>query len=515
MSGDLARIVDGFVANWIQLVGRGLLSFVELAILYRYFPGELVGVWLVLLSAGQLVNLTDLGVGPTLSRFVAFRIPKDLEGGSPEGIAPHYLAIRTLMASAYAMAGVLAFGLIGAAIWMEPVAASRFAVRMNPDLFRAVFIVFIGGMAVNAVGSVPLRVLNGVGSVAREQHLRLGFFCGRIIMEVASVLLGWGLLGLAAANLLAGIFTWAGSSAALFHAFPALRRSRGTVRWQAVRDMVGPSARWLLMTIGGLMIFNTSNVLIGWFLGAAAVPDYAALYQLVFLGASLIGAVPGAFVPFIAREYAHGNMELIRRYHQLAVKLTLVLAGLSALILWRFGEDILRIWLGAGHFVGRPVLGLLLVLVVLECHQTANAACAMALNKIPFGPWAIGAGLLTFLFAALFIPRLGLVGMPLASLLAQLLTNDWFAVYYTLRALKTGLRAYFRYVLSPALWTLVPVGILSFALRHRIGASAWELVLDFLVLGVAWATSAVVVLPRGDAFIQSQLPKLKRFGILS
>jgi O-antigen/teichoic acid export membrane protein len=515
MSEDVRRIIHGFVANWIQLIGRSVLTFVELGILYRYCPAEVVGTWLIFLSAGVLINLTDLGLGPTLSRFVAYQAPADTLPGRPAQAEGYQARIRSLMSCTYALGGVLALGLIGVALLIEPLVARRFAGTMDPRLFRASMVLFFGGVALNAVGSVPLRVLNGTGKVAQEQYLRLGLTFARVAMEVSAVLVGWGLLGLAAANLLSGLLCWLVSSVSLFHSLPGLQLTQGRASWRMLREMVGPSARWLLMTIGALMVLNSANPLIGWFLGPAAVPDYAALYQLVVLGTGLIGAVPNSFVPFIAREYAHNNWELISLYHRLAVKLAVALAGLFVFTLWHWAEDILRLWLGPGHFVGRLVLGLLLVLAFLECHHVANATCTMALNRIPFGPWALGSGLLNLILASLFIQRWGLVGVAAAAVLSQLLTNNWFAVYYTLRTFGTPLNTYWRSVVLPGTAILLPVAFLSFGLRHLLGSSLWGLVLGWVVMLAAFVTWSSVILSRNDRLIQAQLPMLGRFGILS
>jgi len=201
--------------------------------------------------------------------------------------------------------------------------------------------------------------------------------------------------------------------------------------------------------LGAFLILQTPGLVIAQFLGPERVPDFMALWMVVQLGMMGAMAVGQAVTPHAAAAYAAGDRERLLRLHRNAVRLSLFLMSLWSVGVLIWAREGMTLWVGRGRFLGYMVLAPMLVTGVLEVHHTVNANFVWSAGRWPFAPWAIGAGLLNLGLGIWWVQVDGEAGIARATCVAQLLTNNWFAVYYALRRLKVPVRQYARHVVLP------------------------------------------------------------------
>ncbi len=68
-------------------------------------------------------------------------------------------------------------------------------------------------------------------------------------------------------------------------------------------------------------------------------------------------------------------------------------------------------------------------------------------------PWSFAAGMLNLVFTWLFIKPLGLLGVAMGTMFAQMLTSNWYAVYRPMVRLRLNFGLYLRQVVG--LWATV------------------------------------------------------------
>lgn len=124
-----------------------------------------------------------------------------------------------------------------------------------------------------------------------------------------------------------------------------------------------------------------------------------------------------------------------------------VLCGTALLLL--VGDAIIALWLGRGHFVGYPVLATFCLMLTLYVQQSMVLGFSRATENEVYANQFLLAGVLNLIFTWLLIEPLGLWGVALGTLFAQMLTTNWFIMLDGLRRLRIPWRRYAAEVLAP------------------------------------------------------------------
>lgn len=130
-----------------------------------------------------------------------------------------------------------------------------------------------------------------------------------------------------------------------------------------------------------------------------------------------------------------------------------------------WGEAIVDRWVGPHHFVGYYTVLPLVVCGVLEVHHIINSAFVWSAGRWPFAPWSIASGIATSILGYWWVGALGCAGMAWASCISQMVTNNWFVVWTSLRSLRIPVRAYARDVLVPLAGMIVGIAVAAVAIK--------------------------------------------------
>jgi hypothetical protein len=87
--------------------------------------------------------------------------------------------------------------------------------------------------------------------------------------------------------------------------------------------------------------------------------------------------------------------------------------------------------------------------MLLEGHHSAMATATMATGDIPFVAPALIAGVLNIVASVLLARQYGLLGVALGTLCAQVVTNNWYVPFYTMRLFHISFSEHFATVLLP------------------------------------------------------------------
>ena len=174
-----------------------------------------------------------------------------------------------------------------------------------------------------------------------------------------------------------------------------------------------------------------------------------------------------------------------------------------------FADRAVNLWLGPNHFIGFGAVWVLLTMMLLEAHHLAVATATMATGKIVFVVPALLAGVINIVVSVFLAHRLGVVGVALGTLLAQLVTNNWYVPFYVLRQFHTSWRDHFRGVLAPVLLLLVTSLSAGAAARQRTAhlSDLSALVLGFLCIFSMGGTVVYILIfrPSDRAFLTARL----------
>jgi O-antigen/teichoic acid export membrane protein len=189
---------------------------------------------------------------------------------------------------------------------------------------------------------------------------------------------------------------------------------------------------------------------------------------------------------FVSQLWQGGHLEQVHHIVRRSVRFALIVMACGIACLLAVGRELMDVWLGPGHFVGYAVLGVFCLMLFLEAQHTAVAAASRSTEDEVFVWWAMGAGALNLVLTWWLIKPFGLLGVALGTMIAQMVTNNWYAVYRGLSRLRLSASSYLRSVVAPVALVFAAAILCALGVKAALGAQAsqaWLLAAGILVTG--------------------------------
>ncbi len=415
-TGVGARLVRGALsASAASILGMGL-SFVCQVLVARLTGKEEYGVYAYVLSwLNIVVFYAKFGIDSAAVRFISqYRATE--AWSHLRGFARHGQMLVVLLGTG--------LGLAGAAV------LSAFGERLSPGTARA-FWVLLPLLPVTALLLVQGDLIQGLGKVFAAQApnqlvrpvillvLLAAWLVARAGHQTASTALEFNLL----ASLVAlACSTWllrTALPAAVLDSAPEYRRAE----WHAVfRSLI------LLSTFQLISSQNTGVFLVGTLTGTTDAGLYAAANQLSLPLNLTLQAVLFVAAPMIAELYATKNAPGLARVVQLASMATAAVAVPVFLLFVVLGRPLLDLY-GKGFRAGYPVLVVLGAANLVSAWGGGLAGWLLTMTEHEQQGVKIVAvsALLNVCVAVALIPRYGMLGAAIGTLVATLVRTVWMA----------------------------------------------------------------------------------------
>lgn len=453
------RLVANTAANLGGQTLILLLVFCATPYIIHHFGPELYGAFVLLLTSVELFSVIDLGINPSVIKYVAEMLPQ----GRLEDINRYIGTALTLFLIAGA---AIAVGLAFSAGWIV-----QHVLHVAPELHRTVavgfwiagltFLVRFAGQAFSAIPIATQRfdIANTVTVIAESFRL------------VGSVLLvSWGYLleGVLLVTLVAAL---ASGAANLLIA----RRLISGLSWRPrfssrhFREIVHFSKFVVIANLSGQVVHSLDKMLVGYFLPVASVAFYAVPYALSQRLWALVGNVTSVVFP--AASTLSGEVSGQKR-HELYLrssKIVAAAAGFPAAALWLLSEDLLRYWISPEFAQeGALVLRLLSLGFLVNCLGHVPYVMVQAIGRPEVTARFSGLnGLFNLVLFLALIPPFGIVGAASGFLGAQMIVIPWF-IHRVNLLLGTGWLTLCRRAYAPVLAAIACGCLLVVALRPLV-----------------------------------------------
>lgn len=360
----LASIVQGVVTGLASRVVGIFVSLLSVPLTIGYLGPERYGVWVLLSSLLAWVRLADLGIGSGLTSAIA----RALGSERPDLVRAH---VSTAFALLTAISVVLGLFVVLAWPWIDWSAIFGInaedarletppAVAASIAIFLLVFPLSIVGTSYNAVQEGKLANYWGMaGNIASLFALVVVTHTRGGLVWLVIAVSGTGLV----MNILSGVWFFTRCRPGMAPQIRAIRR-------ESIRGLMQVGVPFFLIQIMALVVFQTDNLIIGHFLGAAQVPSYSLTYSL-FGYTSLIQSIGFnyfwvAYTDAIVRR----DIDWVRRTFRLnlASSLGFTLAAVVPLIF--IARPFIKLWAGAAVV---PSLDLVLW---MAAWSMINALCS-------------------------------------------------------------------------------------------------------------------------------------------
>ena len=428
----------------------------------------------VLIVLTRLLTPADFGVVGAALVVIHFSLIFSQLGLGPALVQRPVLEPRHISTAFFAST---ALGLlVGGLMWvLAPAIASFF--RMDPlvPVVRALAFVF------------PFAGLSAVAENLMQRDLRFrklanidvaAYGIGYGLVGVGLAAMGWGVWALVAAQLTQQVLR---ATILLRMAPPALRARPS---WTSFRELLSFGAGLSLARIGVLLANQADNLVVGRWLGAAALGLYSRAYQLMSVPTALLGDVlDKVLFPTMSRVQDE-QRRLASAYLQGTALIALVTlpAGVVAAVMAR---DLVQVAFGSRWLALVPPFQVLALGMMFRTSYRMSDSLSLATGKVYRRAWRQGL-YAAMVFAAAWIGHYaGLSGVA-AGVLVALFLNYLLMAQLSLTVAGISWSQFFGAQLPAVLLALV-TGTAAFA---ATGASRHVGLPALLVLAIASAAAA-------------------------
>jgi O-antigen/teichoic acid export membrane protein len=486
------RLISNTILNVAaNLFGAGV-GFVLVPFMFRNLGAAAYGVWVLIGSVFSYTALLQLGLSSAVNRHV----PVFLVRGDAEG-----LRRTTSTATAFfTLVGALCAVFTAALYWNF---TRWFSVPPEFRQSAARAILIVGAtLSLTAALQVSPAILSGYQRYGYTSSSRVLTLAIRALLLLVLLPRGWGLLTVA---VLYGATELAMALLNLILAFHLLPRSSFSLSGldaPLLREMLAYGINTFLYSAGAVILYKTSELLIGIFLKAEDVARYSIPSSAVLMLGGMVECFCSAIKPMVSDLDARADRKRVREIAILVQKYTLILTTPCVAFILIMGNEFMRIWtktdpgemslvlaiLAIGHFARLSQYSNFLVLVGVAEHRVFGLlTLAMALTTLAGSILALTWGW-------------GLVGVAAANTVAMVVFCGSVVPLHVNRRIGIPWRTSFEQVWCKAAFAALPGIALQVIWKHANPPQGWTNVASLAAacLGVVLASAWLFGLEPGE-----------------
>jgi O-antigen/teichoic acid export membrane protein len=394
------------------------------------------GIWFSLQGFASILSLSDFGFSIAISRQIAhsFKLNLDVEHLKSDliktstgwlGVSEIYWASRKI----FILCSIIS--IIGCIFLLEIILPYTKLLLTSSEDIRFMFYPLAASIIFILNTKLSQSVLDGLGYmylskvISGTYQLILGLFC------IISLKIGAGIVGLALAYLLASIIQLMAMSLCLKVV------ARGRLAY-VYNSQLGSFARNLFkvavpfgIVISGAYLIGVAQIpLLGSILGPAVVTGMVLAFKISQTLSGLVSQLISADIPFFTQNCAIGNWGKAKKQMINSIVVGSTLQIFVTLFLLYGSTPLVDWWLGPNKYIPNSVLIMFCVNYLITSIAGIPAQFVLAEGRNPFAISTLMHGILSLVGMLITCNLFGLIGVPLASLIALLLTNFWVNPYH-------------------------------------------------------------------------------------
>lgn len=490
------QIIKNVGSSWFALGVNVLVGvFLSPFILHRLGDAAF-GIWVLIFSITGYYGIFDFGIRSSIIRYVSkYTATHDLDEVSR--------LINTAMFT-YSCVGLLSIvltllgciyvdrvfhilpGFTATARWLLLVVGISVALGFPLGVF--------GGMLEGLQKFYILNWTNVVSSLLRVVLIVFYLNRGAGLLTVALITVG---LPLAASFVRAAV---------ALHSLP-IPFAWKYVERSAFRHMANYSGVTFMIIVASRLRFKTDALVIGRFLGAAAITYFYAGSRLVDYAGEVVSSLAQIFVPMSSQSDAAGNIDRLRKIfvagNRACALTTLPITAVFIIL----GKSIIEVWVGKKYVAqGYPVLLVLIIPYTLMLVQSASSRVLFGMSK--HGKLAVVTlieGTANLGLSILLVRPFGVIGDAIGTAVPLAATFLLFMPFHLCSRLGIRVSTYLRQAYLMPLLLSAPMAVVLVLMQHWFVAHTYrQLSLQLLAAAIVygpllgWAYLTGRVLHVGD-----------------
>jgi len=346
------KVVRNTLFNYLAVGSAVLVNLVALPVIIHGLGNARYGIYVTTMSVIGYVALLDLGIGTSLTKFVAeYEAKKD------------YRRLNEVFSTAFVL--YIGLGTVGAAILVALCdTLIQRVFEIPPELWsEARYVVWISALSLLSGLTLGIygNILNGI---QRHDIWRTISIATSFVSALGGIILirmGYRLIAYVLFTTIAGI---AGFLVQMFYAkrlVPDLDLLPRFFRVRELKDILGFTSAIFINQLAARNMGSLDKVIVGIFLPIQNVTLYSIAVTMVMYCFKLPAAAAMAFTPAASELHAKNRIDAIHRLVLRGIKYTGILALPIFTLVGIMAGDIVRLWMGEGYGASADILRRLMI----------------------------------------------------------------------------------------------------------------------------------------------------------
>jgi O-antigen/teichoic acid export membrane protein len=442
----------GYIAAGFNL-GAGIIL---LPLILHFLPAESVAMWIVFATLVSLTQLMELGFQPTIARYAAyiyagsqqiekiglpivFTAHQEINSGLLDSLVENARFIYRFITL---VAGLIMF--VGGTIYINTLITQN---QSRSECLTA-WIVYASGYVFNFYYGYLNGLIQGRGDVTGVNKITIVSRITLIITSAITLFLGYGLLGLGFASLLASIVGRVLSNK-LFHKkyeqnFSSLNTQQINSKKNLLASLWHNASRLGIVNIGAFLILKGNVLVASSVLGLSEASSYAITLTILSTLSGVSMVICQIQIPHMsALQVKKDRRKLAIMYGEIQlISLSVYIVGLVLLSV--VGPDLLQLLHSRATLLPGNLLLLYGLVMLLELNHSIAGSYIATTNRLPFVTAAIISGLVIAILSVFAARHFGLLGIILTQGVVQAAFNNWKWPLVAAKDLNVGVFSVYR-----------------------------------------------------------------------
>ncbi len=418
------------LAGWYQQVCSTGSAFLIVPVVIGTLGNEVAGIWFALQGFIAIFGLSDFGFSMAISRQVAHSLNLNQNVNQPRtdliNSCPGWNGIGVLYsASKIIFLRVLVVSIILFFITYELILPWTNLFSHRTTEITLVWYLLAGSFSLLFLARLSQSFLEGLGYMYLSRSISGSYqlWCG--LFSIVALKFGFGLAGLAVVLFIGSFLQLWAMHAALKHITPV----RIVADYKDTRPLI--SKLWKVavpfgLVNSGVYLVGAAQVpLLGALLGPMVIAPIYLAFKISQVFNAAVSQITTAQLPFFTQQCAQGHWSLARKRMLQTIAIGGVLQILIAFFLFFGSPQLVVWWVGPDHYIEGVVLLAFSTNYAITCLAGLPAQFVLASGRNPFALSTLMHGILTIGGMIVLCPRIGLLGVPIAGIVAVTLTNLW------------------------------------------------------------------------------------------
>ncbi len=294
------------------------------------------GLWVLVASITVYFSMFDLGFGMANIKYAAkYRAEGDVNALN-ETTSTIFCVFSAMGLLTFLVAVLIALNLEN----IFPLTAEQ---------LRTGRIVFLCISAYVALG-FPVGVFGGIVNGFQRQYLNgvVAFVTAIVVavVNVAVLLAGYGLAELVAATTAVRVLSYVAYALNAYRVFPALRIRPRFFKRDRLREVTGFSFFILIIDLANKLNYSTDTIVIGAFLGTAAVAVWAVAQRLIEIVQRITDQLNAVLFPVVVDSSTVNQVDKLQKILIQGTRLSLAMVVPLATVLGLTARPVVMVWVG-------------------------------------------------------------------------------------------------------------------------------------------------------------------------